>query len=116
METTENKAQEMGKEIVKDLERQLNILEKAEKKGHKNFAERIRETLEDSSYDVTTVKNYIILLAWGGPAIRIYGELDENNEPITAELQYQNWFTKWETLPCNEKVLLRYAQYFYFGE
>ena len=61
---------------------------------------------------------YLILLCTGGPAVRIIGELGRFNEPDTAELQYQDWFTSWEDCPITikeEQALLTYAGCFYFG-
>jgi hypothetical protein len=62
---------------------------------------------------------YNILLCWGGPAVRIIGELDEHCEPDSAQLQYQDWFTPWEDYPltlAEEKTLIDYARVFSFGE
>ena len=61
-------------------------------------------------------KKYEILLCWGGPACRIIGDLDEHNEPETAQLQYQDWFTTWTEYPCDEETLLEYTRYFYFEQ
>jgi hypothetical protein len=36
-----------------------------------------------------------ILLSWGGPALRIYGELGQHNEPDNQYLQIQDWGTPW---------------------
>ena len=36
-----------------------------------------------------------ILLCTGGPAVRIIGDLDGNNEPCNVQLQYQDWGTPW---------------------
>lgn len=60
---------------------------------------------------------YNILLCTGGPAVRIIGELD--GDPITAELEYQDWFTFWEwydTTTEEKEDMLRYAREFYYGE
>ena len=60
---------------------------------------------------------YEILLSTGGPALRIYGQIGEYNEPKTAELQAQDWFTPWVRVPdCEEEKLLAYARCFWFGE
>lgn len=64
-------------------------------------------------------EEYQILLCTGGPAVRIHGQLGQFNEPDTANLEYQDWFTPWERLwleDGEEEILLRYAQTFYFGE
>ena len=63
---------------------------------------------------------YMILLCTGGPAVRIIGELDDFQQPKTAKLEYQDWFTPWETLlPLEDSehdAILTYARQFYFGE
>jgi hypothetical protein len=62
---------------------------------------------------------YHILLCWGGPAVRIIGELGRGSTPETARLEYQDWFTPWEAYPLSpdqEEILLDYARDFYYGE
>lgn len=71
---------------------------------------------------------YEILLCTGGPAVRITGELGDGNEPESAHLQVQDWFTEWtdylprvkgidgEPAPDWLDTLLAYARCFYFGE
>jgi len=70
---------------------------------------------EDSS-----ATEYTILLCTGGPACRIIGELGQYNEPETAHIEYQDWFTPWEeyreTTDEEDEALLAYARQFYFGE
>ncbi|MFN6965165.1 MAG: hypothetical protein ACK4S4_15575 [Pyrinomonadaceae bacterium] len=64
-------------------------------------------------------EEYSILLSTGGPALRLIGDLDQHNEPETAELQYQDWGTPWTPYHdenVDEDVLIKYAQCFYFGE
>lgn len=63
-------------------------------------------------------QEYRILLCTGGPAVQITGDLNDYAEPITAKLQYQDWFTPWENyhLTANEEqILLDFAQLFYYG-
>lgn len=62
---------------------------------------------------------YRLLLATGGPAIRIIGRLDAFHEPETAVLEVQDWFLPWtalETRPEDDEALLAYARCFWFGE
>jgi hypothetical protein len=62
---------------------------------------------------------YKIMLCWGGPAVQIMGTLDNFNQPDSARLQYQDWFTEWMDYPLTkteEETLLTYAQQFYFDE
>lgn len=61
-------------------------------------------------------EEFYILLTTGGPALRIFGELNEHCEPSRAELQMQEWSTGWERYPAPEATLLSFAQCFYFGE
>lgn len=58
-----------------------------------------------------------ILLATGGPAVRIIGVLNAHGEPIAAGLQTQDWFTPWtDYREADEAMLLTYCRCFYFGE
>jgi len=62
---------------------------------------------------------YKILLCTGGPAVRIIGDLGQWKQPDTVKIQYQDWFTGWETLPTDsdeDEAMLTYARQFYFGE
>ncbi len=62
---------------------------------------------------------YRILMAWGGPAVQIIGELNEHGEPETARIQGQDWFTPWETYAASDPetldAVLDFARLFYFG-
>lgn len=59
-----------------------------------------------------------ILLATGGPAVRIMGELDANGEPSHAWLEIQDWGTPWQEYYETgiRDTLLAYCRCFYFGE
>lgn len=60
-----------------------------------------------------------ILLCTGGPAVRIIGELDENNEPDSVHLEYQDWGTPWTKYELDseqEETLLEYCRQFYYAE
>lgn len=63
-------------------------------------------------------EEFCILLSTGGPATRIIGELDDNNEPHRATLQVQDWGTPWTDYYESDTsdILLTYARCFYFGE
>jgi hypothetical protein len=60
-------------------------------------------------------EEYEILLTTGGPALRIWGLLDQFDEPRSAELQMQDWFLPWTRFPAPEETLLQFARCFYFG-
>jgi hypothetical protein len=66
--------------------------------------------------DTEGPKEYEILLTTDGPALRIFGRLDEHCEPSSAELQMQDWGTPWHRYPAPEATLLAFAQVFYFGD
>lgn len=62
---------------------------------------------------------YNILLCTGGPAVRIIGDLSDQNEPETARLEHQDWGTPWTEYRMDseeKKDVLIYAAQFYFGE
>jgi len=62
-------------------------------------------------------EEFELLLATGGPAVRIIGTLGGFGEPETATLQVQNWFTPWtDYVGADEDVLLAYCHQFYYGE
>jgi hypothetical protein len=66
-------------------------------------------------------EEFYILLSTGGPALRIWGTLD-NGQPAECELQMQDWFTpwiKWVPEPYDSEyrdTLRAYASCFYFGD
>src|SRR5919202_2422269 len=63
--------------------------------------------------DACAPYEYKILLCWGGPAVQIMGTLDRHNQPDSARLQYQDWFTEWIDYPLTqeeEETIVKYAQ------
>ena len=95
--------------------------------------EEIRETILNSAlsvefrsgwysslYDRVRIgepAEFKILLSWGGPALRIFGELD-NYGPVNPKLQYQDWGTFWTNLEITENqqnALNWFCNCFYFG-
>jgi len=62
---------------------------------------------------------YRIVLCTGGPAVQIIGTLGRWNEPDSATLECQDWFTPWTTVHItgdDERILMAYVREFYFGE
>ena len=58
-----------------------------------------------------------ILLTWGGPALRIIGEIEENFA-VNPKLQFQDWGTPWTDLEITEDqqdALNWFCNCFYFG-
>jgi hypothetical protein len=61
-------------------------------------------------------EEYELILCTGGPAVRIRGQLNDG-EPVTAVLQHQDWGTPWtDYYEADEKFLLSFVSYFYFGQ
>ena len=68
-----------------------------------------------------TAKEFRILLTWGGPALRIIGELDDYG-PVNPKLQFQDWGTPWTDLndiwevnQDQQKALNWFCNCFYLG-
>ena len=58
-----------------------------------------------------------ILLSWGGPALRVIGEISENFA-VNPKLQYQDWGTPWIDFEITEEqqdALNWFCNCFYFG-
>ena len=59
---------------------------------------------------------YRVLLCTGGPAVQLEGELDDRNQPYNVQLQHQDWFEPWQTVPLtaeDTETLLTYARHFF---
>lgn len=95
--------------------------------AHEEALERIREDAlsvevrsawHEPGKDAESVE-YCILLCTGGPAVRIIGALSVNDEPDSAQIQYQDWGTPWTEYRLTseeEQTVLSYARCFYYGE
>lgn len=99
--------------------------------GECESEEQARERIQEDALSVevrsgwhspgksSSPEEFQILLATGGPAVRIVGELDQYGEPCRAWLEVQDWFTPWTEYHgenADQGTLLRYASCFYFGE
>ena len=95
--------------------------------------EDVHQTIEESPLSVRVRSNWTdvgdestmeaaefeILMCTGGPAVRIIGKLSEHREPVTARIEWQDWFKPWteERLDAEEsETLLEFCRVFYFGE
>ena len=62
-------------------------------------------------------KEFKILLSWGGPALRVIGELDDYG-PVNPKLQFQDWGTPWTNFKITKDqkdALNWFCNCFYFG-
>jgi hypothetical protein len=94
--------------------------------------EAARQTIEDSVLSVQVrdgwrscgqrheaeAEEYEILLTTGGPALRIWGELDCYQPDEWPKLQWQDWGTPWTDYPLGEErdAVTAFARVFYFDE
>lgn len=107
----DNRAKEQAQAQYNVINEMLDRYNKAKD----NKQDEIRTEIEENALSAEVIKNYQIMLCWGGPAVRIFGDLNKHNEPETATLQYQDWFTGWtEFFDADEDKLLEYARFFYF--
>lgn len=112
---TDNRAEQCAKSCFESIRQDFEKLDKAAEENNEQLEDSILREIDESAYGVDVEKRYSIILAGGGPAVRIHGTLDNHNEPKTACLQYQDWFTPWEEYKeVNEDLLLRFAQRYCF--
>ena len=97
-----------------DMESIKELMNKLD--AHNGECDYCLEEINQYPLEVKKTQGYELLLGTGGPATRIVGQINEYGEPVTAELQGQDWGTQWErTEGQDEKTLLQFAQHFYFG-
>jgi hypothetical protein len=81
---------------------------------------RCTEWYSPGKFDPQRPDEFEILLSTGGPALRIFGDLDQHGEPENIKLQKQDWFTPWTDVFLEDdedtKALDTFTQEFYFGE
>lgn len=80
---------------------------------------QVREDWHDVG-DKGEVAEFNVLLSTGGPALRIVGDLDQNNCPADPKLQWQDWGTPWtdydSDLEDSADALQWFVEQFYYGE
>lgn len=125
----ENRGLEQAKAQYETIKEMVQALKEAQESDNDTAIDEARETIENDALSICVCSGwqvvgeklepteYEILLCTGGPACRIIGELNRYNEPETAVIQYQDWFTPWEEYEeVEEEILIDYARVFYFGE
>ncbi len=96
-----------------------------------NKLDEIRESINNSALSVEfrsgwstnseklEVEEFKILLTWGGPALRVIGDLDQYKQTENIKLQFQDWGTPWTDFQLSENqenALNWFCNCFYFGE
>jgi len=64
------------------------------------------------------IEEFKILLSWGGPALRVIGDLDKYKQPENIKMQFQDWGTPWtdfEITESQQKALNWFCDIFYCG-
>src|SRR3990167_10157676 len=124
------RAEDQAKAQLEGIRELVEALDEAEANGTGEERDEARQAIEEDALSVEVRSDwheiggdsdpgeYRILLCTGGPAVRIFGRLNQYSEPESARLQYQDWYTPWQELILSSKdyaTLLTYAQCFYFG-
>ena len=71
-----------------------------------------------TNFDELEIEEFKILLSWGGPALRVIGDLDQYKQAENIKLQFQDWGTPWTDYELTEKEeesLNWFCNCFYFG-
>ena len=79
-----------------DMESITNLIDKLSTDPNQEDTDSIHEEIHQYPLEIKKTQGYELLLGTGGPATRIVGQINEYGEPVTAELQGQDWGTKWE--------------------
>ena len=118
--------------IVEDFEK-ITFLESLNVTGPEDEEEieQIKESINNSALSVEfrsgwstnseklEAEEFKILLTWGGPALRVIGDLDQYKQAENVKLQFQDWGTYWTDYKLTEKEeesLNWFCNCFYFGE
>jgi hypothetical protein len=90
----------------------------AEQRIHEDaLSVEMRSGWATSREEMNQPEEFKILLATGGPAVQIRGELDDDGVPRRAWLEVQDWGTPWTHYSAADSdTLLAYCRCFYFGE
>lgn len=123
-----------GKGWMANIDEMMTNLRLSESAGDEDAIEVCRRAIDESPLSVTVrggwhtpgdtdaarPEEYEILLSTGGPALRIYGDLDDYMQPDEwPRLQWQDWGTPWTDCDISDEereTLAGFAQCFYFGE
>jgi hypothetical protein len=131
-ETEDNRAEDQARAQLESIINMVVRLRDAEEDDNEETREDVIEEIQEDplsvevrggwktlgSEDEEGPAEYMILLCTGGPAVRIVGDLGQYNEPESARIEYQDWFTPWASLPMRREereYVIEYARQFYFG-
>jgi len=124
----DNRAERQAKAKLSGIQELMRAYDKVEEQ--QNEQDSILEDIQNYALDVQIREGfhsigqegdmeYALLLCTGGPAVRVRGDLDQFGYPISAILEFQDWFTSWEGVDISikeEEILVRFASFYYFME
>jgi hypothetical protein len=125
-----NDAEQQAKSQVESIVEMIDALREAESDSEREAAQttiyedplsvEVRTDWHAVAAQPCGATEFKILLCTGGPAARIIGTLNQYDEPETATVQYQDWFTPWHTLHGltdeQHDAVLEYCRQFYLAE
>ena len=130
IETKESHSIANAKATIETMVEDFKKDQQLQESNDYNQQDELRESILNSALSVefrsgwyssldeeTKPEEFKILLTWGGPALRIIGELDDYG-PINPKLQFQDWGTPWtdfEITKDQQKALNWFCNCFYFG-
>jgi len=85
------------RDAYREYEREANEMDKdqvRERMTESALSVLVREAWHEPGKAEKPVE-YEILLTTGGPGLRVWGELSECGEPVSADLEMQDWGVPW---------------------
>ena len=106
---TKDQGQEYSNNVIGSMKDILNIKDEDQKQE------------EIFNYGLSISKETVInyLISWGGPAYRLQITFNEDNELVSINPQYQDWFTYWVTMETTEEqdqILNDFVNHLYLEE
>jgi len=119
---------------LSEIVRLVKILDWARETSRDRLAESIEERIYEMPLSVMVrdgwrmpgqltdehPAEFEILLGTGGPAVRIYGTLDQYGEPDACQLQNQDWGVAWQAVRIaddeHRDALRTFCRCFYFAD
>ena len=130
--TDSERDEEQAEAQVDSIVEYMQDIMKAQENEDDDEVERIEQEAQENALSVQVrdgwrrpgigedaPEEFELLLCTGGPAVRIWGLLDDYCQPCDWKVQYQDWFTPWKQyhVPTEQnKEVQAYCDLFYYGE
>lgn len=133
MTTEDNDARDQARAQLESIKEMVAALDLADANADDDAMEEARQHIQEAPLSVEVrggwyspggdqsarePEQFQILLCWGGPAVRIIGDLYADGAPANPYIQYQDWGTPWTDYPLtsdDRATVIEYCQQFYFG-